>query len=165
MVCDQYGRQIRRAVGSDGQVVRFADTPPEGNKDGDIVPRPQFATHAQTIEALRQERIDWLAYQVYYRSKDGSRQLRSGLTVETAGKLQMKVLQDGGSDVVVVREIACAGWPQLPYEELKKLPELPPTPMSDLIKIRDPEMRKAAMRVRREADEAINKSRELERVE
>lgn len=49
--------------------------------------------------------------------------------------------------------LSCAGWPQLPYEKLKKLKQLPPTPMEDLRKICDQQLRKDAMRVRREADD------------
>ena len=47
-----------------------------------------------------------------------------------------------------------AGWPQLPYAELVKLPELPPTPIEELSKIRNLGLRKDAIRARREADEA-----------
>lgn len=55
------------------------------------------------------------------------------------------------------RTLACAGWPQLPYEELKALSELPPTPMEELRKIRDPILRKGALRARREAVEASSR--------
>lgn len=50
-----------------------------------------------------------------------------------------------------------AGWPQLPYAELKKLPTLPPTPIEELRKIKDPILRRDALRIRREADEAAAK--------
>lgn len=53
--------------------------------------------------------------------------------------------------------LVCAGWPQLPYAELKKLPELPPTPLEELRKIRDPDLRRDALRARREADEVRTK--------
>ena len=39
-------------------------------------------------------------------------------------------------------------------KELAALPELPPTPLDELRKIRDPQLRKDALRVRREVDEA-----------
>lgn len=52
------------------------------------------------------------------------------------------------------RTLSCAGWPQLPYAELKKLPELPPTPIDELKKIRDPSLRKDALKARREVDDA-----------
>lgn len=57
-------------------------------------------------------------------------------------------------------KLACAGWPQLPYAELKKLPSLPPTPLVELRKIRDPELRRDALRARREADEVREKELE-----
>ena len=52
------------------------------------------------------------------------------------------------------KTITWAGWPQLPYEELKKLPTLPPTPVEELRKIKDPKIRKDSLRMRREIDEA-----------
>lgn len=48
--------------------------------------------------------------------------------------------------------LTCAGWPQLPYERLKALKELPPTPVDELRKIADPALRKDALRIRREVD-------------
>lgn len=55
------------------------------------------------------------------------------------------------------QKLSWAGWPQLPYEDLKKLAELPPTPLEELRKIRDGDLRRAALRARREADEAANR--------
>ena len=55
------------------------------------------------------------------------------------------------------RTLVCAGWPQLPYAELEKMPELPPTPLEELRKIRDPMLRRDALRARREADEIRTK--------
>lgn len=52
------------------------------------------------------------------------------------------------------RKMSYAGWPQLPYAELSKIPDLPPTPLEELRKIRDPQMRKDALRARREVDDA-----------
>lgn len=49
-------------------------------------------------------------------------------------------------------KLSSAGWPQLPYAELKKLPEVPPTPLEELRKIRDPQLRKDALKLRREVD-------------
>lgn len=51
------------------------------------------------------------------------------------------------------QKLACAGWPQLPYAELKKLRGLPPTPLDELRKIKDATLRKDALRIRREVDE------------
>lgn len=157
MVCDQYGRQIRRAVLSSGQEVRFADTPPDASREGNVYPRPQFATHQQVLAALAEERIDWLTYHVIYRDKTGGRQTRAGLTFEKATELQAKLLQEGAMQVSMDKTIACAGWPQLSYEDMKKLKELPPTPEAELKKIVDTELRRVALRVRREANEAREK--------
>lgn len=60
-------------------------------------------------------------------------------------------------------KLARSGWPQLAYEELKKLARVPPTPMEELHKIRDPKLRKDAMRLRREADES--QQRELQEID
>lgn len=51
------------------------------------------------------------------------------------------------------KSLDCSGWPQLPYGELKKLPQLPPTPTEELRKIQDKQLRKDALRARQEADE------------
>ena len=59
------------------------------------------------------------------------------------------------------QKLACAGFPQLPYEELKKLPSLPPTPIEELRKIRDPQLRKDALKARREVDEARIKEEQV----
>lgn len=49
------------------------------------------------------------------------------------------------------RKVAFAGWPQLPYEKLVCLKDvLPKTPIEELRKIRDPKLRKDAIKVRRE---------------
>lgn len=154
VVCDQYGRCIRAAVMPDGREVRFAPSAPEANRENAVEPRPQYATHVQVIEALVAERINWLAYAVRWRTKTGQYKDRLGLGQREALDLQMRLIQEGNSDVVVVREVACAGWPQLPYARLKELPELPPTPKTDLLRILDPVLRRDALRIRREADEA-----------
>ncbi len=152
MVCDQYGRQIRRSVSNDGQELRFADTPPEASRENGVEPRPQFATHQQVIAALKAENINWLGYEVRYLDRAGQLRSRNNLTLEQATELQSKLIRDECRQVVLAREIACAGWPQLPYDKLKALPELPPTPLEELRKITDPELRKAAIQARRECD-------------
>mgnify|MGYP001612654436 CR=1 FL=1 len=88
-VCDQHGRPIRGAVVNNKEVV-FAT-----------------ATHAQVIDALTAERIDW-------------------------------------------QKLTSAGWPQLPYEQLRQLKSLPPTPEEELLKIFDPRLRRDAIRAKRE---------------
>lgn len=54
-------------------------------------------------------------------------------------------------------KLVWAGWPQIPYAELKKLSNLPPTPIEELRKIKDNSLRKDALRARREVDEIIAK--------
>jgi len=153
MVCDQYGRPIRAAMLDDGRVLRFADAPPTADENNKVEPRPHFATHIQVVEALKSERIEWTSYIVKYRAGDGRTKVHSGLTKDQADKLLKEKSRDG-SQVKMEPAIACAGWPQLLYEELSKLPELPSTPLEELLKIRDPQLRKDAIRIRREADEA-----------
>lgn len=50
------------------------------------------------------------------------------------------------------QSLVCAGWPQLTYKELMALKELPPTPLEELRKITDADLRKDALRARREVD-------------
>lgn len=52
-------------------------------------------------------------------------------------------------------KLTSAGWPQLKYEALRELPpgRVPRTPIEELKKIRDPQLRKDALRFRREMDE------------
>lgn len=116
-VCDQHGRPIR-GTSVDGKEVLFAMTAPlAGDPPPHDPQRKKYATHAQVIAALEQERIDW-------------------------------------------SKLTCAGFPQLPYEELKKLIDkgmLPATPIEDLRSIKNPELRKAALKARREVDEVREK--------
>ena len=55
------------------------------------------------------------------------------------------------------QKLDTAGWPQIPYAELKKLPNLPDTPAEELRKIKDPALRKDALRARRELDDVRDK--------
>jgi hypothetical protein len=95
-VSDQHGRPIKGTV-KDNKPIYF-----------------DRCTHAQVVEALAAERIEWTG-------------------------------------------LVCAGWPQLPYEQLKGMKELPPTPVEELRKIKDPALRKDALRIRREVDAAREK--------
>ena len=130
-----------------------------------MTPRPQFATHAQVLAALAAERIDWLSYKVTYRAKGGGMVERQGLTLDSATKLQTKLIQEGNTQVLLDRTIVCAGWPQLKYEELEELSELPPTPEAELKKITDPDLRRAALRIRRESNAAREKELQAADVE
>ncbi len=51
------------------------------------------------------------------------------------------------------QKLDLAGWPQLPYDQLKQVRELPPTPTEELGKIKHKQLRKDALRARREFDE------------
>lgn len=173
-VADQYGRPIKCSVMGDREI-RFADRPPNGNHDGAVSPRPQFATHLQVIEALLAEGVNWLAYQVRWISKSNRPSVRNNLTLEAATKLQGTLTSEGNINVVVMREIVCAGWPQLTYDELKKLPltALPPVLMDgaahdsyldSLRKIPDPSLRRDAIRFRKEMYESSLKEMVVEEV-
>ena len=59
------------------------------------------------------------------------------------------------------QSLVCAGWPQLPYAQLTALKELPPTPLDELRKIKDPALRKDALRIRREVDAARDKEMQV----
>lgn len=167
MVTDQYGRPIKCSVMGDKEV-KFADQPPQGNHDGVIPSRPQFATHMEVITALAEEGINWLSYQVRWISKSNRIGVKSNMSLEAALKTQKSLVSDGNIDVTISREIASAGWPQLPYEELKKLPvsALPPVLMDgssrdqymdSLRKIPDHNLRKDAMRFRKEMYDSLLK--------
>ena len=109
---------------------------------------------------LDAERIDWQSYEVHYQVVNGgAHRMKGGLSQQQAIVEQKKLIEAGHRNVVIGRTIAAAGWPQLPYEMLKKMAEVPPTPMEELRKIVDPAMRKAAIRLRREVDEG--KAKEL----
>ena len=122
----------------------------------------EVATHAQVVAALAAEKIDWLACEVKHRMKDGTVRVRSGLTLAEATKLQAKLLADGCPQVEVTRSIVTAGWPQLSAEQLASM-DLPPTPLEELRKIRDPILRKAALGARRAADDV--KAKEMQAAE
>ena len=67
-----------------------------------------------------------------YRARDNRHNIRSGLKLADAIKLQSRLMQEGASQVAIGRTVACAGWPQLSYAKLKELPEIPPTPAEEL---------------------------------
>ena len=155
MVTDQYGRPIRGVLMNEGGAVLFAMTPPEAVRDGPVTSRPQYATQVMVIKAMHNEGVNWLAYEVRWASKTGGVKTQGNMTLEAAVKRQAVLAKDAGvASCVVGRQIVCAGWPQLPYEELKKLPveALPLSPMDDLRCIPDVQLRKDAMRMRREME-------------
>lgn len=50
------------------------------------------------------------------------------------------------------QKLNSAGWPQIPYAELKSLSQLPITPIDELAKIKNKELRHDAMKIRKEVD-------------
>lgn len=66
----------------------------------------------------------------------------------THAEVVAKLLDDGFN----WQKLDYAGWPQLPYEELKKIEVLPPTPLDELMTIKDRALRADAVRMRQEAD-------------
>ena len=77
----------------------------------------------------------------------------AGSHVETVAKLN-----DAGVDW---QKLDWAGWPQLPYAELKELTRLPETPLDELSKIKDKALRIDAVRMRRELDSAAAEEADL----
>lgn len=69
----------------------------------------------------------------------------------------MQVIAELALERVDWMQLNCAGWPQIPYDKLKELDELPPTPIEELRKIVDTDLRKDALRIRREVDAAREK--------
>lgn len=53
-----------------------------------------------------------------------------------------------------------AGFPQLPYADLKKVKQLPPTPIEELLFIPNPILRRDAIKLRKELNAIIDKERE-----
>lgn len=161
MVCDQYGRQIRRCVREDGRELLFADKPPEANRENEVTARPQFATHEEVLASLAEEGIDWLAYEVRFIRKQGGESKRDKLTLSRATQVQAQLIREGHGHVTIMRHIACAGWPQLPYAKLRALPPgaLPPVPsdvvaqnarLAELRKIPNRQLRADAIKMWRE---------------
>ena len=155
-IIDQYGRAILRAVSMEGVEVKFAPSGPEAQQGTErslpFPARPEYATHKQSLAALEFEGIDWLAYVVRWRDKTGKTQVSGKTSLEKAEQFRERQIKNGIELIQILRAVTSSGWPQLTYDELKKLPELPPTPIEELQKIRDPQLRKDALRIRGEMD-------------
>lgn len=59
------------------------------------------------------------------------------------------------------QKLTSAGWPQIPYDELKELHTVPPTPIEELAKIREKSLRADAIKMRREVDAAAVEETEV----
>lgn len=171
-VFDQWGRPIKGVVLPSGREVRFANAPPRAD-DSDAVLRKQFATHAEVVEVLLAEGVDLIAEM----NSVGSPCPRCQGTGRS-GERQCRTCRGSGRKAVV----SCAGWPQLTYEQLKKLSAVE-WPFDRTCRknssggtgqrcgcvncsIRDPALRRDAMRVRAEAAAAATAEQEAaERLE
>ena len=83
----------------------------------------------------------------------------TGLRV-AAFATHLQVIKAIEAERVDWQTLTTAGWPQLPYEMLKDIKVVPPTPKEELQKIRDIKLRKDALKMRQEYDNV--KMRELE---
>lgn len=76
-----------------------------------------------------------------------------------------KVVEALESERIEWMKLPMAGWPQLPYDKLKQLLRVPRTPLEELEKIRDSNMRRDALRMwyeRRAEREAAQRQFEAE---
>lgn len=90
-------------------------------------------------------------------SPDDPPEARKGLATH------LEVIEVLVAENVNWQTLTLAGWPQIPYAQLKSLKIVPPTPLEELRKIKDATLRKDAMRFRRECDEArIKEAQEVE---
>jgi len=158
-VFDQHGRPIRGAILQNGKEVRFATAPPRAD-DSDLVLRGTYGTHAEVVEALLEEKIDLIQEM----NNVGSPCPQCKGTGRAGDKQCAKCRGSGKKQV-----IACAGWPQLTYDQLKRLNRIN-WPFDNThnarigqrcgcvnCSIKDPALRKDALRARREADEIREK--------
>lgn len=134
MVCDQYGRPIKGAV-TDGKYVFFAINPPSDNID----------------RSMPYERR-------YHEEVQGGKVVKKSLLATHA-----QVIATLAAERIDWLKLNRAGTPQLPYEDMKKIPNLPIIEETQLRRIPDPELRKAALRIRREVNAVLE--RELQAVE
>lgn len=125
MVCDQHGYPIRGAD-VDGRRVWFATTPPICDRNG------PFPYERRTCEFA-----------------DGTGRRRSEPLATHA-----EVIAALAAERVDWLKLSWAGTPQLPYAQLVKLPIPPQSSIEELRRIPDPDLRRDALRARREAQEA-----------
>lgn len=158
MVADQHGRPIRGAVlSSTGKEILFAPCPPVASKEGVVVPRPWLASHSDVVAALLEEKIDV----VEHMNEAGTACPRC----QGQGRFGNERCRPcRGSGVKVT--VQCAGWPQLEYAHLSRIKVLPPSSEEDVFKIRDPKLRRDALRVRRERSAEFERTqKELQTIE
>ena len=134
MVCDQYGRSIRGTV-NDGKEVWFALTPPEGMMVTEGQAPPYKVRHREVFEGGKLVKKQPLA-------------------------THMQVIEALAAERIDWTRLTWAGPPQLSYEQLKKIPNLPTISISELRRIPDEALRKDALRVRREVESSQQKEME-----
>jgi hypothetical protein len=136
-VSDQHGRPIKGFVSKEGNPIYF-----------------DRCTHQQVVEGLAGEGIDVIAEM----NKTGTPcKVCKGNRTANNKWCQACYHKDSGESTGLSSTLKCAGWPQLRYDMLKKIKELPPTPIEELRKIKDPDLRKDALKIRRELDESRDK--------
>lgn len=72
----------------------------------------------------------------------------------------VQVIEALAAEQVNWQTLTYAGFPQLPYADLKKVKQLPPTPIEDLLKIANPILRRDAVKMRKELNDIMDKERE-----
>ena len=131
MVCDQHGRPIR-GVANDGKEVWFATSPPEGMMVTSGAAPPYSKRFREVLEGGK-------------------------LVKKTPLATHAEVISALASERIDWTKLVCAGTPQLPYEQLKKLLDLPYISTAEIRRIPDEGLRRDALRIRREADAAHEK--------
>ncbi len=120
MVCDQHGRPIKGVVAADGSALYFATTPPSATTDSSLPYEKRF--HVDRVEGGKKVRKHPLA------------------THEQV----IVALESERIDWLTLNR---AGTPQLLYDKLKEVPNLPMTSEEELRRIPDPQLRKDVLRV------------------
>ncbi len=96
--------------------------------------------------------------ELYFAQTSPSADDRPGSRKNLATHVQ--VIEALAAEKIDWQQLTYAGFPQVPYSELKKIKQLPPTPIDELLKIVNPALRRDAIRIRKELNDAIDKERE-----
>ena len=157
-VFDQYGRPIKGVVLPDGKAIKFATTPPKAD-DCDINLRKSFASHKEVVDIMLTERIDLIQ-----EMNETGAPCPSCKGAGHHNNVKCQRCRGNGRRNTIV----CSGWPQLPYEQLKKIKRMQwPFDAAHTqgnqrcgcvaCNIHDPALRKDALRMKREMDEVCEK--------
>lgn len=137
MVCDQHGRPIKGVVSESGEALYFATTPPPATTDNSMPYEKRFHVDNMDRNGKHVQKYP-LATHV---------QVVAALVLERIDWMKLNR----------------AGTPQLPYDELKKVPNLPLLSDEEVRRIPDRSLRSDLMKLRREQAEI--RSKELEAAE